>query len=275
MKNRLLITLLALISLMLGPNFANYSFGETIIFGPTYVRETGKPQKVTQTFTVQNINQEFTLNIRNGVDKTGRVSSAVIEINGSQVVGPSDFNKQVEVITKPVFLQQNNEITFEVRSQPGAYIEVSIVGAGGNSAPPSNLPPDPGENGKLTLEGIDSDADGVRDDVQRYITLTYPDSIEVQRALRQHAKAVQAFMIQADSKEQALNNATKMDRAIECIFAVSLNDDHAIKAIRNLRSVIVNTEKRTRAYLSADKKLSGGIFPSVKIEDRIKSCTQE
>ncbi len=29
-----------------------------------------------------------------------------------------------------------------------------------------NLPPDPGEVGKLTLQGVDSDEDGVRDDVQ-------------------------------------------------------------------------------------------------------------
>jgi hypothetical protein len=38
------------------------------------------------------------------------------------------------------------------------------------------LPPDPGEAGKVTLAGIDSDNDGVRDDIQRYIALTYPNS---------------------------------------------------------------------------------------------------
>jgi hypothetical protein len=35
------------------------------------------------------------------------------------------------------------------------------------------VPPDPGEAGKQTLEGIDSDNDGVHDDVQRWIVLTY------------------------------------------------------------------------------------------------------
>lgn len=38
---------------------------------------------------------------------------------------------------------------------------------------PFLLPPDPGELGKLTLEGIDSDGDGVRDDVQRWIAITH------------------------------------------------------------------------------------------------------
>src|SRR5216683_231714 len=37
------------------------------------------------------------------------------------------------------------------------------------------LPPDPGAAGKATLQGIDSDGDGVRDDIQRYIALTYPN----------------------------------------------------------------------------------------------------
>jgi len=36
----------------------------------------------------------------------------------------------------------------------------------------SVLPPNPGEAGKATLQGIDSDNDGVRDDIQRYIALT-------------------------------------------------------------------------------------------------------
>jgi hypothetical protein len=35
------------------------------------------------------------------------------------------------------------------------------------------VPPDPGETGKQTVEGIDSDHDGLRDDVQRFILLTY------------------------------------------------------------------------------------------------------
>lgn len=274
MWKRSAVTSLAVILLIFGPNFAAHSFEQTSIFGPMYGRGTGKPQKVINTFSAHNTNQQFTLSVKNGEGKN-RVSSAVIELNGIQVVGPNDFNKQVDLITKSVNLKQQNEIAVEVRSGPGTFITVTIVGAGGGSLPPSNLPPDPGENGKLTLEGIDSDADGVRDDVQRYIVLTYPDSIETQRALRQHTKALQAFILQAYNKDQALNNATKVNRAIECIFAVSHNDNDAVKISRNLRSVLVNTEMRTRAYLAADKQLSGSTFPIVNIEDRIKSCILE
>ena len=39
----------------------------------------------------------------------------------------------------------------------------------------AGLPPDPGEAGRRTLAGIDSDRDGIRDDLQRYVALTYGD----------------------------------------------------------------------------------------------------
>jgi len=53
-----------------------------------------------------------------------------------------------------------------------------IVTTGGNGL----LPPDPGDTGKATLAGIDSDNDGVRDDIERYIWLTYPASAKTRRS---------------------------------------------------------------------------------------------
>lgn len=56
---------------------------------------------------------------------------------------------------------------------------------------PVVLPPDPGEVGKQTLEGIDSDNDGVRDDLQREIVFMYPERDEVRRVLRAMVKKEQ------------------------------------------------------------------------------------
>lgn len=55
----------------------------------------------------------------------------------------------------------------------------------------ANLPTDPGKAGMDTLEGIDSDKDGLRDDVQRFITLNYGHSERAVQALRAVAKGVQ------------------------------------------------------------------------------------
>ena len=53
---------------------------------------------------------------------------------------------------------------------------------------PAAFPPDPGPAGRKTIEGMDSDADGVRDDVQRWIYARFPKDQEKQWALRQYAR---------------------------------------------------------------------------------------
>ncbi|MDP3112154.1 MAG: hypothetical protein Q8M71_08645, partial [Thermodesulfovibrionales bacterium] len=65
MWNRLILSFLSVVLLLFGPNFVTDSFGQTPVFGPEkYVRETGKPQKITKTFSIQNSEGEFTLNVQ-------------------------------------------------------------------------------------------------------------------------------------------------------------------------------------------------------------------
>ena len=65
-----------------------------------------------------------------------------------------------------------------------------IVPAGADCIPQhlAKLPPDPGEAGKKTIDGIDADKDGVRDDVQRFIYEQWPDSERSRRVLYEVAK---------------------------------------------------------------------------------------
>ena len=53
------------------------------------------------------------------------------------------------------------------------------------------LPPDPGEAGKAILTGIDSNHDGVRDDLEREIVYMYPQNEQVRRVLRAMVKKEQ------------------------------------------------------------------------------------
>jgi hypothetical protein len=43
------------------------------------------------------------------------------------VVGPNDFNKQVDLITKPVKLSEQNTLSVEVRSAPGSFLLVTLL----------------------------------------------------------------------------------------------------------------------------------------------------
>lgn len=51
-----------------------------------------------------------------------------------------------------------------------------------------NLPPDPGSVGEATIQGIDADGDGVRDDIEREIFFAYPDNAKARTVLYQMAK---------------------------------------------------------------------------------------
>lgn len=127
MDRKILLTvLLAFFTLA----FIPLAYSETIVFGPeVYTRGTGKPQKIVKSFSAIRGQKQVpvTLSIKNGEGKRGKVTSAVIEINGKQVLGPEEFDKQVDEIKLPIKLDEQNEIAVEVRGKPGTYITVAVL----------------------------------------------------------------------------------------------------------------------------------------------------
>jgi hypothetical protein len=84
----------------------------------------------------------FQLNIQNG-DSSGnhRISSGWIYINGTQVVGPSDFNQNVATITRSVSLTSSNSLLVKLASNPGSYIILNIGGTNKYPPPVANAGP--------------------------------------------------------------------------------------------------------------------------------------
>lgn len=122
----------------------------------------------------------------------------------------------------------------------------------------AGLPPDPGKAGKQTLEGIDSDNDGVRDDIQRYIAIEYPHSEKMRRVLTDKAKADQALILNAHDKEKVLEINVEQDKTIDCLWYI---DPGAASANRKkLKAQMLNTEERIRAWIKADSHLGGMTF---------------
>ena len=137
--------------------------------------------------------------------------------------------------------------------------------------PGSGLPPDPGEAGMVTLEGIDSDQDGIRDDIQRYIALTYPDSQKTRAALKQFTLAFQEAILESPDEASAMNNVEDMHRAQECLWYI--HSRSSIKMKNSLKAEYLNTMERSRAYLEYNKKLSGKVFGSKDLDEYKTSCT--
>ena len=137
-------------------------------FGPRhYVRSTGAPVTVSDTFSVVNPGTAL-LHITNGgsFGQYELVSSAVITLNGITVVQPDEFSQQVGLIDKLVPLAAVNTLTVQLRSKPNSGLTLAIIvddTGGTNQAPIANAGPDRiGRIGQtVTLDGTgSSDADG-------------------------------------------------------------------------------------------------------------------
>lgn len=134
----------------------------------------------------------------------------------------------------------------------------------------ANLPHDPGEAGKATLEGIDSDGDGVRDDVQRWIAMTYPDSEKTRAALTQRTKTMQQFLLDADNSKATYLNAVQMSEDYDCLSYINMDASYDIS--REHKAVFLNTYLRSKMWLNADRQLSGSMFEMTPYNQWKSTC---
>jgi len=134
------------------------------------------------------------------------------------------------------------------------FVPVTASVAGGTGA----LPPDPGEAGKQTLLGIDSDNDGVRDDIQRWIYLTYPDNEKLRLGLSQYARGFQQILARGGDPEAVRELAAQSTRDLDCLFYII--DAVAVNISRELDARVVNTRERSLAYLRYGENLAGKVI---------------
>lgn len=104
---------------------------EAVLFGPvTTLRETGKPTNVSYTFPrLPGFAGPYRLIVTNG-DNEGRarISSALIYLNGALVLSPSNLNQNIGQVSSQVGLLESNTLAVQLRSKPGSFLKVSIVG---------------------------------------------------------------------------------------------------------------------------------------------------
>lgn len=113
----------------------------------------------------------------------------------------------------------------------------------------TNLPPDPGEAGNRTVIGIDSNGNGIRDDVEVAIFREYPNSAKTRAALLQYARAhsmvhQQSFM----NNELATEISREISRGSFCIGEVvpeGVDSFEQFLSLTNFMEVVLfNTEDR-------------------------------
>lgn len=120
------------------------------------------------------------------------------------------------------------------------------------------------------LMGIDSNNNGVRNDVEDWINQNYSDPVE-RGALMQYAKRIQLQIASYQNPEESNSlRVSSDDSYINCaeyVFGAGGSYDITDK----LRDVILNTPSRRAAYDQYNRNLTGGVF-GLGEEPSINDC---
>ncbi|WEF33757.1 hypothetical protein [Pseudoduganella chitinolytica] len=114
------------------------------------------------------------------------------------------------------------------------------------AAPPIEMPPDPGEAGRATLAGIDSNDNGVRDDLERHIARHFGTDERVRRAVANAVIATQQGILATDADDSAAAQAMLV-RAGDCMGAIATDLAPYGDALWRLRPLIDDTPERKEA----------------------------
>ncbi|MFA5791910.1 MAG: hypothetical protein WC884_02645 [Candidatus Paceibacterota bacterium] len=139
----------------------------------------------------------------------------------------------------------------------------------------TNLPPDPGTEADKTVQGIDANNNGIRDDVELAVFKEYPNSAKTRAVLLQYALALQMQFVQPIVNTTTVTEVVReQSRAFICIGEILERDDENEKIMdqyfkdgNKLRSFVkemqLNTQERkdvrniflknVRSYSDLDK----------------------
>lgn len=131
-----------------------------------------------------------------------------------------------------------------------------------------NLPPDPGAAGKASLSGVDSNNNGIRDDVEIYIDVNFGSSMKLKEGLNQFALSMQKGII-ANTVQESMLAGNSLSRAMECLNYIAPDST----AWKSIQGQAINTPERFAAWRSHEARLSGKVFPSRRTREWKSSCT--
>jgi septation ring formation regulator EzrA len=124
-----------------------------------------------------------------------------------------------------------------------------------------------------TLLGIDSDKDGIRDDVQAWINTKYQNQPAVKQAANQFAKALQNGIANKDNVSSSIAATYKKLDADTCLYETLVErgatDKQATAVSEKLELMHSNTKERILAAQKQSQNFSGNSF---KIKSKEEAC---
>ena len=112
----------------------------------------------------------------------------------------------------------------------------------------TNLPPIPDQaENDATIEGIDKNNNGIRDDVELAIFKKYPSDKKARGAALQYASAEQMYLTKVFNTETWKAVAEETGRAVGCLINSELN----FKELETIEGLVANTQKRKETRTKA------------------------
>jgi len=181
------------------------------------------------------------------------------EMNGTKLVALKDGNVSLKAIFNGA---KSNALSFNI-----------IWEINGHTLPPE---PDEAEN-NATLGGVDSNGNGVRDDVERKIRQKYPKPLQ-SAILMYDAKFYQRTLI--ESTENAIEIQKDATRTIDCTMYLMKFDSEIEKISwmensKYIKDLTFNNLERIEKYWKYNIALSGGSYGSSFEDENIDACSQE
>ena len=207
-----------------------------------------------------------------GVDPDG----AVLQFNWTQSSGPTvtlfGADTQTALFTAPEVEADGEAMVFQltVTNDQGTSATGTVTITVADFVPPSDEAVAealealeasgaiPVLDRSVSIEGPDTDSDGVRDDVENYIE-SLPDTDAQKASLRQVSHAYTEAMRMGMGRPDTANleRMTEMiANAVNCIWE-TYGSDAAAGKVQDMTKIMVNTPERFDAYVQFDNLLGG------------------
>lgn len=109
------------------------------------------------------------------------------------------------------------------------------------------------------LEGVDSDMNGIREDIESYIE-TLAISEDQKKGVKQLARSVQGAILIDTTDDVALREASKnISEAVQCLSIKFPDVQERSEIINSIESKTANTKERTEQYIQFNNALSGSV----------------
>lgn len=204
-----------------------------------------------------------------GLDKVGD-DQYIIGVP-ADTLSPGEHTLYLVIVTKPWWKAawQHWLSRFGLRQVDPDFPRVVVQSAFSIDA--SLEVPDPGEAGRQTLAGIDSDNDGIRDDIQRWINEKYHNSPRSLAAAKQEARDAQTVMLSSNDKQKAIQAIFHSFDSMHCMesiigFNVEYQFSHQLKARME------NTRDRIEAGIHNDGNFNGQFVEATGRSEWASKC---